>query len=97
MVGTARRSGHGRVTSGRRLSRKAYRRSAAGSWSSTDWTRRHHAAISAQPGAEREPPNSWTESAAVKGRKLVVAVRETPLNGQTLRHLVSLDDAGATV
>jgi 4-hydroxy-3-polyprenylbenzoate decarboxylase len=31
------------------------------------------------------------------GRKLVVAVRETPLNGPTLRHLVSLDDAGATV
>ncbi|WP_344016026.1 UbiX family flavin prenyltransferase [Streptomyces thermospinosisporus] len=30
-------------------------------------------------------------------RTLVVAVRETPLNGQTLRHLVSLDDAGATV
>ncbi|WP_326721342.1 UbiX family flavin prenyltransferase [Streptomyces sp. NBC_00243] len=32
-----------------------------------------------------------------EGRKLVVAVRETPLNGQTLRHLVALDDAGATV
>ncbi|MEU8978882.1 UbiX family flavin prenyltransferase [Streptomyces sp. NPDC048309] len=32
-----------------------------------------------------------------EGRTLVVAVRETPLNGQTLRHLVSLDDAGATV
>ncbi|MCX5332282.1 UbiX family flavin prenyltransferase [Streptomyces sp. NBC_00140] len=32
-----------------------------------------------------------------EGRKLVVAVRETPLNGQTLRHLVTLDDAGATV
>jgi 4-hydroxy-3-polyprenylbenzoate decarboxylase len=32
-----------------------------------------------------------------EGRKLVVAVRETPLNGPTLRHLVSLDDAGATV
>lgn len=32
-----------------------------------------------------------------EGRKLVVAVRETPLSGQTLRHLVSLDDAGATV
>lgn len=32
-----------------------------------------------------------------EGRRLVVAVRETPLNGQTLRHLVSLDDAGATV
>lgn len=30
-------------------------------------------------------------------RKLVVAVRETPLNGQTLRHLVSLDEAGAVV
>ncbi|MFE2213624.1 UbiX family flavin prenyltransferase [Streptomyces canus] len=30
-------------------------------------------------------------------RKLVVAVRETPLNGQTLRHLVTLDDAGASV
>ena len=27
----------------------------------------------------------------------MVAVRETPLNGQTLRHLVALDDAGATV
>ncbi|GLW50971.1 flavin prenyltransferase UbiX [Streptomyces sp. NBRC 14336] len=32
-----------------------------------------------------------------EGRKLVVAVRETPLNGQTLRHLVTLDDLGATV
>ncbi|WP_329546100.1 UbiX family flavin prenyltransferase [Streptomyces sp. NBC_01356] len=32
-----------------------------------------------------------------EGRKLVVAVRETPLNGQTLRHMVALDDAGATV
>ncbi|WP_405880425.1 UbiX family flavin prenyltransferase [Streptomyces sp. NBC_01136] len=32
-----------------------------------------------------------------EGRGLVVAVRETPLSGQTLRHLVSLDDAGATV
>ncbi|MEV5077266.1 flavoprotein [Streptomyces sp. NPDC056159] len=32
-----------------------------------------------------------------EGRPLVVAVRETPLNGQTLRHLVALDDAGATV
>ncbi|BBC35720.1 Flavin prenyltransferase UbiX [Streptomyces graminofaciens] len=32
-----------------------------------------------------------------EGRTLVVAVRETPLNGQTLRHLVALDDAGATV
>ncbi|MGC9498366.1 UbiX family flavin prenyltransferase [Streptomyces sp. WG7] len=30
-------------------------------------------------------------------RKLVVAVRETPLDGRTLRHLVTLDDAGATV
>ncbi|MBN0046620.1 UbiX family flavin prenyltransferase [Streptomyces actuosus] len=30
-------------------------------------------------------------------RRLVVAVRETPLNGQTLRHLVTLDDAGASV
>ncbi|MFI2436844.1 UbiX family flavin prenyltransferase [Streptomyces sp. NPDC018693] len=30
-------------------------------------------------------------------RPLVVAVRETPLNGQTLRHLVALDDAGARV
>ncbi|MFJ6930051.1 UbiX family flavin prenyltransferase [Streptomyces nigra] len=32
-----------------------------------------------------------------EGRQLVVAVRETPLNGQTLRHLVTLDDAGAIV
>ncbi|MFG2516540.1 UbiX family flavin prenyltransferase [Streptomyces sp. NPDC048584] len=32
-----------------------------------------------------------------EGRTLIVAVRETPLNGQTLRHLVTLDDAGATV
>ncbi|MER5179763.1 UbiX family flavin prenyltransferase [Streptomyces sp. NPDC002896] len=32
-----------------------------------------------------------------EGRRLVVAVRETPLNGQTLRHLVALDDAGAIV
>ncbi|MEU2156775.1 UbiX family flavin prenyltransferase [Streptomyces sp. NPDC019396] len=30
-------------------------------------------------------------------RKLVVALRETPLNGQTLRHLVTLDEAGAVV
>ncbi|WP_338677358.1 UbiX family flavin prenyltransferase [Streptomyces sp. SCSIO 30461] len=30
-------------------------------------------------------------------RKLVVALRETPLNGQTLRHLVALDEAGAVV
>ena len=32
-----------------------------------------------------------------EGRKLVVTVRETPLSGQTLRQLVALDDAGATV
>jgi 4-hydroxy-3-polyprenylbenzoate decarboxylase len=32
-----------------------------------------------------------------EGRRLVVAVRETPLNGQTLRHLVALDEAGAVV
>ncbi len=32
-----------------------------------------------------------------EGRKLVVAVRETPLDGRTLRHLVTLDDAGAAV
>ncbi|WP_393063594.1 UbiX family flavin prenyltransferase [Streptomyces sp. LN549] len=30
-------------------------------------------------------------------RKLVVAVRETPLNGQTLKHMVTLDEAGAVV
>ncbi|MFD5749398.1 UbiX family flavin prenyltransferase [Streptomyces sp. NPDC127033] len=30
-------------------------------------------------------------------RKLVVTVRETPLNGQTLEHLVTLDRAGAVV
>ena len=30
-------------------------------------------------------------------RPLVVALRETPLTGQTLRHLVTLDDAGAVV
>lgn len=30
-------------------------------------------------------------------RPLVVAVRESPLTGQTLRHLVTLDDAGAVV
>ncbi|MCD0485298.1 UbiX family flavin prenyltransferase [Streptacidiphilus sp. ASG 303] len=30
-------------------------------------------------------------------RPLVVAVRETPLNGQTLRQLVALDEAGAVV
>ncbi|MEU6480736.1 UbiX family flavin prenyltransferase [Streptomyces sp. NPDC047017] len=32
-----------------------------------------------------------------EGRPLVVAVRETPLNGPTLRQLVALDEAGATV
>ncbi|MFI2413407.1 UbiX family flavin prenyltransferase [Streptomyces sp. NPDC018947] len=32
-----------------------------------------------------------------EGRTLVVAVRETPLDGRTLRHLVALDDAGAAV
>ncbi|MEG3628919.1 UbiX family flavin prenyltransferase [Streptomyces poriticola] len=32
-----------------------------------------------------------------EGRRLVVAVRETPLDGRTLRHLVTLDDAGAAV
>lgn len=30
-------------------------------------------------------------------RRLVVAVRETPLGGQTLKHLVTLDEAGAVV
>jgi 4-hydroxy-3-polyprenylbenzoate decarboxylase len=30
-------------------------------------------------------------------RPLVVAVRETPMGGRTLRHLVALDDAGAVV
>ncbi|MET7637118.1 UbiX family flavin prenyltransferase [Streptomyces sp. NPDC005438] len=30
-------------------------------------------------------------------RALVVVVRETPLNGQTLRHLVTLDELGAVV
>ncbi|MGP3773583.1 UbiX family flavin prenyltransferase [Streptomyces sp. SDT5-1] len=30
-------------------------------------------------------------------RPLVVTVRETPLNGQTLKHLVTLDEAGAVV
>ncbi len=30
-------------------------------------------------------------------RPLVVAVRETPLSGQTLRHMVALDEAGAVV
>ncbi|MYY13372.1 UbiX family flavin prenyltransferase [Streptomyces sp. SID4919] len=39
-----------------------------------------------------------TASVTLKeGRPLIVAVRETPLNGQTLRHLVTLDDAGAVV
>jgi 4-hydroxy-3-polyprenylbenzoate decarboxylase len=32
-----------------------------------------------------------------EGRRLVVAVRETPVNGQTLRHMVTLDEAGAVV
>ncbi|MFG3100102.1 UbiX family flavin prenyltransferase [Streptomyces sp. NPDC048182] len=32
-----------------------------------------------------------------EGRTLVVAVRESPLDGRTLRHLVALDDAGAHV
>src|SRR5690606_16711845 len=32
-----------------------------------------------------------------EGRPLVVAVRETPLGGPTLRQLLALDDAGATV
>ncbi|MFG2649754.1 UbiX family flavin prenyltransferase [Streptomyces sp. NPDC048436] len=32
-----------------------------------------------------------------EGRQLVVCVRETPLNGQTLKHLVTLDEAGAVV
>ncbi len=32
-----------------------------------------------------------------EGRRLVVCVRESPLNGQTLKHLVSLDEAGARV
>lgn len=37
-------------------------------------------------------------SVALKERRpLVVAVRETPLSGLTLRHLVTLDDAGAVV
>lgn len=37
-------------------------------------------------------------SVALKERRpLVVTVRETPLNGQTLRHLVDLDAAGAVV
>jgi 4-hydroxy-3-polyprenylbenzoate decarboxylase len=39
-----------------------------------------------------------TASVTLKERRpLVVAVRETPLNGQTLRHLVTLDEAGAVV
>lgn len=39
-----------------------------------------------------------TASVTLKeGRRLVVAVRETPLNGQTLKHLVTLDEAGAIV
>jgi flavin prenyltransferase len=39
-----------------------------------------------------------TASVTLKeGRPLVVAVRETPLAGQTLRHLVALDEAGAVV
>ncbi|GAA2259773.1 UbiX family flavin prenyltransferase [Streptomyces amakusaensis] len=39
-----------------------------------------------------------TASVTLKERRpLVVAVRETPLNGQTLRHLLALDDAGAVV
>ncbi|MEU4997385.1 UbiX family flavin prenyltransferase [Streptomyces sp. NPDC021622] len=32
-----------------------------------------------------------------EGRQLVVCVRETPLNGPTLKHLVSLNEAGAIV
>ncbi|MCS0639426.1 UbiX family flavin prenyltransferase [Streptomyces sp. LP05-1] len=39
-----------------------------------------------------------TASVTLKERRpLVVAVRETPLNGQTLKHLVALDEAGAVV
>ncbi|MFP8886960.1 UbiX family flavin prenyltransferase [Streptomyces mangrovi] len=39
-----------------------------------------------------------TASVTLKERRpLVVAVRETPLGGQTLRHMVTLDDAGAVV
>jgi len=39
-----------------------------------------------------------TASVTLKERRpLVVAVRETPLNGRTLRHLVALDEAGAVV
>ncbi|MEO3978553.1 UbiX family flavin prenyltransferase [Streptomyces sp. CAU 1734] len=39
-----------------------------------------------------------TASVTLKERRpLIVSVRETPLNGQTLRHLVTLDEAGAVV
>ncbi|MGP4001582.1 UbiX family flavin prenyltransferase [Streptomyces sp. 8N706] len=39
-----------------------------------------------------------TASVTLKERRtLVVAVRETPLSGQTLKHLVTLDEAGAVV
>lgn len=39
-----------------------------------------------------------TASVTLKERRpLVVAVRETPLNGQTLKQLVALDEAGAVV
>ncbi|OON78487.1 UbiX family flavin prenyltransferase [Streptomyces tsukubensis] len=39
-----------------------------------------------------------TASVTLKERRpLLVAVRETPLNGQTLKHLVTLDAAGAAV
>ncbi|MER7047861.1 MULTISPECIES: UbiX family flavin prenyltransferase [Streptomyces] len=39
-----------------------------------------------------------TASVTLKERRpLVVAVRETPLAGQTLKHLVALDEAGAVV
>lgn len=39
-----------------------------------------------------------TASVTLKERRpLVVSVREAPLNGQTLRHLVTLDDLGASV
>ncbi|MFC9795786.1 UbiX family flavin prenyltransferase [Streptomyces sp. NPDC127584] len=39
-----------------------------------------------------------TASVTLKERRpLVVAVRETPLNGQTLKHMVALDEAGAVV
>lgn len=78
MVGTARRSGQAVAgTSGTRSSRKAYRRSACGSWPWAERaevrvyarTRRHQAATSVHPGAESEPPNSCTESAAVSPAK----------------------------